>query len=514
VSNTQSSLISRLLSLRPGWLLLLSAMLLLFANGRWSIALVAWIAPIFLLRYSRLSKRPILGFFAAWGVMILVRGISWLGLIPFPIPIFVVTTIIFAAILVLPFWVDRLLVRRLPNSVATLVFPAAAVSADFLVYLQSDTTWGAIAYTQAASLPILQFASVFGLWGIAFLIYWTAPVANALWDRAASKKGPIRGAYVYAAVMIAVLIFGGVRLIDGDEDAPQVRVAVVHPPELMEILTPPQLALFQRYFLKLDVDPKKLEPVLEIIRGSNRELLSRAYEAAARGAEIIVWPEGGLLAMGEQEGQSLLTEAKNLARDSELLLGFAVGDLRQAPDEWHENKVLWLAPGGEVIGEYHKTQLVPYVETPVVRKGSGAVLVTETGTTRIGTAICYDMDNPDFLADAGQQEVEILFAPSSDWPAIATLHHRMAAFRAVEQGFHLVRPANHGLSAIVDWRGRVLASLRHTTDEKYLMEMSVPTGSVNTLYSKLGNALPWCCIGFVLLLPFAAVLRRRRDDGR
>jgi apolipoprotein N-acyltransferase len=493
--------------LGPGWLLLLAALSLPFANGRFSLAVIAWIAPVFLLRYSRRSGRPVLGFLAAWGVLILVRGISWFGLIPFPLPVFAITSIIAAALLVLPFWADRLLARRLPGGIATLVFPAAAVSVDYLVYLLSDTTWGAVAYTQATMLPIVQFASVFGLWGIAFLIYWTAPVVNALWDRAATGEGSTRSAYLYAAVLAAVLLFGGVRLIGSDESTRQVSVTLVHPPELLEALTKPQLALFQRYILKLEVDAGEIEPVLAEIRGANAELLSRARQAADRGAEIIVWPEGGLLAMGEEEEQALLAEAKALTRRSELLLGFAVADIRRAPDERHENKVLWLAPGGDPIGEYHKTQLVPYVETSVTRAGSGAVLVTETDAARIGTVICYDMDNPGFLSDAGRQGVEILFAPSSDWPAIATLHLRMATFRAVEQGIHLVRPANHGLSAVVDWRGRVLASLHHTADGEYLLEAKVPTDSVRTLYSRVGDVLPWCCLVLVPLLMVVAILR-------
>ncbi len=498
-----------MLEARPGWLLLLSAVLLPLANGRWSIAAVAWIAAIPLLRYARTTKRPVRGFFAAWGVLFLVRIISWFGLIPFPPIVFLITVAIGALFMLAPFWIDRVITPKLPDQLSTLVFPLAAVSSSFLVTLQSDTTWGAIAYTQTSVLPILQFASIFGLWGIAFLIYWTASIANLLWARAAANKALGRGASVFAAVIIAVVLFGVVRLNITSNDGHEVHIAALNPPNLMTTLSQEELMLFQRYFMKLDVDTVAIEAIIEKVRRSNQSLLSRSVEAAATGADFLVWPEGGLVAFDEIEEQTMFETAVQLARESNLYLGFAIGSLSQKHEERHENKVIWIAPTGETLGEYHKTQLVPHVEDVVTRKGSGRVFVADTRNARIGTVICYDMDNPAFIAEAGQQDVQVLFSPSSDWGAIADLHHRMAAFRAVEQGLILVRPANSGISSVVDWRGRVLASVNHSIGENDILEAKFKAQSRKTVYSQIGDIFPWLCLVLLPILMLAALISGR-----
>ncbi len=306
-----------------------------------------------------------------------------------------------------------------------------------------------------------------------------------------------------------VVLFGTVRLAWAPESSRDVRVIALNPPDLFKILSQDQLMIFQRYFMKLEVDPTEVAPILEEIRRANRGLLALGAQAVASGVDYLVWPEGGLIAFGDAEETELVGVARGLAQDGGFHLGIGIGVLRPGPEELHENKILWIDPNGETVGEYHKTQLVPYVETSVTRPGSGRVLVSDTAPARIGTVICYDMDNPRFLAEAGREGVEILFAPSSDWDAIATIHHRMAVFRAVEQGFQLVRPANHGILAAVDSRGRVLASLRHDDPAGGVLTATIPVSRSRTIYSRIGDGLPWLCLGLLLILAITAAIRSR-----
>jgi apolipoprotein N-acyltransferase len=55
---------------------------------------------------------------------------------------------------------------------AALVFPAFWASAEFAIAVLSiHGTFGNISYSQMNSLPILQIASVTGVWGISFTIF-------------------------------------------------------------------------------------------------------------------------------------------------------------------------------------------------------------------------------------------------------------------------------------------------------------------------------------------------------
>jgi apolipoprotein N-acyltransferase len=71
----------------------------------------------------------------------------------------------------LPCLADRLLSPRLPLLASTLVFPLTWVSLEFLSgYLPAKGSWGDAAYTQYGNLPLMQLASVTGIFGITFLI--------------------------------------------------------------------------------------------------------------------------------------------------------------------------------------------------------------------------------------------------------------------------------------------------------------------------------------------------------
>lgn len=111
----------------------------------------------------------------------------------------------------LPYLADRLTTSRLGGVASTLVFPTAATTLEYVASLGDYGTWGAMAYTQQ-SLTLLQLASVTGIWGITFLIYWTAPIANAIWDARFTWARMRRSVLSYVGTLAAVLLFGSLRL--------------------------------------------------------------------------------------------------------------------------------------------------------------------------------------------------------------------------------------------------------------------------------------------------------------
>ena len=82
----------------------------------------------------------------------------------------------------------------------------------------------------------------------------------------------------------------------------------------------------------------------------------------------------------------------------------------------------------------------------------------------------------------------------------------MALLRAVEQGFSLVRPANHGLNVVTDYQGRVLGRLDHYATSDRRLSAAVPERGVTTVYQRTGDALPWFSLGLTVF--FLALLLR------
>jgi apolipoprotein N-acyltransferase len=57
----------------------------------------------------------------------------------------------------------------------------------------------------------------------------------------------------------------------------------------------------------------------------------------------------------------------------------------------------------------------------------------------------------------------------------------MTRMRAIEQGLPLLRAANSGISAVIDGRGRILASL--ALDQRGVIDTLLPAPQAPTLYS-------------------------------
>src|SRR5260370_3892797 len=116
------------------WLVLGTICSLFAFNGRWDIALAAWLAPLFLLRFTRTS-RPFRGFVGAWLATALAMLFSVYSL-QLLTPVIAVVSLLFSTILTLPYLLDRLVAPRLSlvsGVLATLLFPLRRVGGEYLI---------------------------------------------------------------------------------------------------------------------------------------------------------------------------------------------------------------------------------------------------------------------------------------------------------------------------------------------------------------------------------------------
>ena len=191
--------------------LAIAAALFLFAAGRWAIPLAAWLAPLFLLRFVR-TQRPLPGLLLAWLVRSAVAAVVLQGIILYPGIVYYVLVLFLTVLTMLPYLADRLITPRLQGFVATLVFPLAFTTLEYLSSFGPFGTITSIAYTQYGDLPLMQLVSVTGIWGITFLITWFAAVVNWAWERGFAWPSVRGGGLLYAAILSVVLLGGGARL--------------------------------------------------------------------------------------------------------------------------------------------------------------------------------------------------------------------------------------------------------------------------------------------------------------
>src|SRR4030095_16428037 len=121
----------------------------------------------------------------------------------------------------------RSFLRRGSLFLAAFAFPVYWVTCEYLTAIASPhSTWGNLAYTQMDFLPLIQIASVAGLWGISFVVFLFAGTVAALFSGLGKLSQRRALAIAVGGVVSAVLVFGEWRL-QSNSPAKSVRVTLI-----------------------------------------------------------------------------------------------------------------------------------------------------------------------------------------------------------------------------------------------------------------------------------------------
>jgi apolipoprotein N-acyltransferase len=192
-----------------------SAGLFYFGTGLHPKWWALWLAPIPILAIApRLHG----------GAAFLLGSITWLIAemnqwnyvtheIELPLQIAVLYFVLPAVVFGLAVLFVRSFVRRGSLFLASLAFPTSWVTWEYLTEVASPhSTWGNLAYTQMDFLPLIQIASVTGLWGISFSVFLFAGTVAALLSGTGKPLERRSLALAVGFLICAVLLFGGRRL--------------------------------------------------------------------------------------------------------------------------------------------------------------------------------------------------------------------------------------------------------------------------------------------------------------
>ena len=470
---------------------LLAGASLLGVALRVTIPPAAWLGLIGLLHASR-GMRPTSGLLLVWLTLWVTLVIVWREFVPIPGVAFFVVMSVEAVMLTLPFAADRLASGRLGGVASTLVFPMALVGVEFLrSRLTSQATWGSIAYTQYGNLPLMQIAAFVGIWGITFLIGWFASTVDMTWSRNFDFSAVRLPLLTCLAALGVVFVGGSIRLAFAPTDRASIRTAMVNRP--VDLFAPGEMT----QIAEGRVSPNDRQRLTEKLTRLHDWFLDGSRREARAGARLIAWPEQNLLIFNEDE-PAFLAQAQQLAVDEHIYLGMGLGTIYVGDKQPFENKIILIDPTGRILVSYLKTHPVPGWEASIMRPGDGRVPVAATRDGRMAAAICFDADFPEFIRQAGQADADVLIVPANEWKAIKDVHVQMAAFRAIENGLSLVRPAASGLSSAYDPWGRLLAVGDFFASGDRTVTAQVPVGRVQTLYARTGDLFAWLCVAGVV----------------
>jgi apolipoprotein N-acyltransferase len=434
-----------------------------------------------------------------WGLGFFIAGVSWVFVSlsvygGMPTWLAALATFLFCALLALfPAIVGAVQARwPVPPTLRLLVLVPLAWGVTEWVrgWLFTGFPWLVMGYSQVPASPLAGYAPLVGVYGVSFLLALIA----ALLAWGVARRGAL-APRVWAAVAIVALGLGG-QVLRG--------IAWTTPDG-----APTSVALLQGNIpQEMKWQPEKTHATLE----------SYARMAAASPAKLIILPETALPLFESDLPDFYRSGLASLGRKNggDVLTGLPTG----SPYGAYYNSVVSFgsAPGQR----YHKVHLVPFGEYIPLKavwgwviqvlhiplsdfaRGDARQTPLAIGGQRVAADICYE--------DAFGEEIIRQLPAASVLVNVSNLawfgdslapwqHAQMSQMRALETGRMMLRATNTGLTAIIDAKGRVLASLPPFTAGSLSGEIQGYAGS--TPYVRWGNApvlVSWGMVGVGLLL--------------
>src|SRR6266487_2519393 len=320
-------------------------------------------------------------------------------------------------------------------------------------------------------LPVIQLASITGLWGISFIVFLFAGTTAALLSGAGKPWQRRALAIAVGAALCAVFVFGKWR-VQSNPSAQPVAVTLVAKDVPMSMYLGSE------------------ERALELLR----EYADEVHRVSPAGTQAVVLPEkiGRVSESALAEVDTLFSSAATATRAAIVL-----GLVRKTPSAAF-NSSRFYSPDGRMEANYDKHHLLPGVEPE--KPGDKRVLLDQP-SGRWGLQICKDMDFPQLSREYAGEGANLLLVPAWDFNLDRWLHARMAVLRAVENGFALARSARNGLLTLSDNRGRILAETATVTGRFVSITGIVNVAREKTFYAQAGDWFAWLCVAtFVVLL--------------
>lgn len=409
-----------------------------------------------------------------------------------------------------------------------LAFAASWLSAEYAV--PRLFPW-ALAHTQSVWTSFSAWAEVGGTALLSLPLLWWVSLAVALIRGALSRRLLLAG-----CVLLLLMSVGGFLR------SSQIREALAGAQGY-------RFALIQGNLAALDKgDVRKLDVNIGLYQAMSEQ-------AAADGADVIVWPESvasfwtpGELARlrgTRYDPAPLLTtpfiygglsfEQRSLEEQERILSAVR----EEVDDEFRDelryrfhNSAFALTAEGELIGRYDKRVLMPLGEyLPFARiYPSVRALSPHTGNFDVGLRadplmmpiegkaklsimplICYEDLIPGLSRDAVLRGADVLLNLTNDaWygeTAAPFQHHLLALWRAIETRRFLVRSTNTGYTAVVNPLGETVAGLPIFSEGVLLAD--VRALEVETLYVRFGDKIVQILTMLILGSALAVRLRMR-----
>ncbi len=486
---------------------LFSGLMLIFAFPPFEQGYLAWFALIPLLA-ACLQLRPARAFWAGFvfGIPLHLYVNLYLAHVLFP---HLSTTLAIIAMTSLVLYISLFsglfsLSLALVNRAGLAWFTALAAPALWLIFefIRSLSflgyNVGYLGYTQWNYTLLLNIASLYGYWGLPFLIVFFQILVVLIYRKEIrdSKR------YMLSALFV-ILLAGGIiipNFMPEHESSRELKALLVqgnsHPELVVEGSQDDILQLYSDYTL----EALKLNPE----------------------AELVVWPETvARLDFTEQRSHDPIITS--LGKDFSVSVFYGA---RVRKDELLYNSITYFEEEQSKVPVYHKNRLVPFVEFFPMEdllnrlleldlllgsySAGEKITLFDVKGIPVGAVICFESyfgDHTRHFAREGSRHLFILTNDAWFGESIGLDQHaQAAAIRAAEMGVGVTQVANSGLTISFDHYGQEL--FRSGKNEPAVFMKSLDLATRDTIYTRYGNYFPAFWALFILITAPLIWLRR------
>jgi apolipoprotein N-acyltransferase len=410
-----------------------------------------------------------------------------------------------------------------------------------LAHFLSGFPWNTLGVSQHRILPLIQLASITGVYGVSFVVVWTSAsllvTAAGILCRPA-RRSPWVGDILLPSLAVLVLFSFGLRKLSSrPADSPKLNVTLVQP-------SIPQTLIWN--------PGKDTERFHDLMRLSEAALSNKT--------DLLIWPEAAIPKLLRYDEETFRA-VTGLARKHHVWMIVGSDDAEPSAksnrpeDADYFNSSFLIDPEGRLVSTYKKRNLVIFGEyVPLTRwlpflkwftpvqggfkagdkpvpfeltwpsQPAGGTADEAAPARRVKTSvlICFE----DTFAELGREgagaDTDFLVNITNDgWfgeGAAQRQHAATALFRSVENGLPLVRCTNTGLTCWYDSNGvlrEFLTAKDGTIYGEGFMTAAIPLLAPGeerspTFYHRHGDWFGWGCAGLSALLLAGSGIRSRR----